>query len=84
MAIAAADTRRFIIDKGRELESAFATLTAKNVTITENSFLPFAYREAAANLLTNAALDPVGKIPELKFCAVQVLALALPIPVPAL
>jgi formate dehydrogenase major subunit len=37
-------------------------------------FLPFAYREAAANLLTNAALDPVGKIPELKFCAVQVLA----------
>ncbi len=47
-------------------------------------FLPFAYREAAANLLTNAALDPVGKIPELKFCAVQVLALAQPIPVPAL
>jgi formate dehydrogenase major subunit len=47
-------------------------------------FLPFAYREAAANLLTNAALDPVGKIPELKFCAVQVLALALPIPMPAL
>jgi len=47
-------------------------------------FLPFAYKEAAANLLTNAALDPVGKIPELKFCAVQVLALSLPIPVPAL
>ncbi len=39
-------------------------------------FLPFAYREAAANLLTNAALDPVGKIPELKFCAVQVVALS--------
>ena len=34
-------------------------------------FIPFAYREAAANLLTNAALDPVGKIPELKYCAVQ-------------
>ena len=47
-------------------------------------FLPFAYREAAANLLTNAALDPVGKIPELKFCAVQVLALSLPTPVPAI
>jgi len=46
-------------------------------------FLPFAFREAAANLLTNAALDPVGKIPELKFCAVQVLALAQPIPAPA-
>ncbi len=36
-------------------------------------FIPFAYHEAAANLLTNAALDPVGKIPELKYCAVRVL-----------
>ncbi len=35
-------------------------------------FLPFAYREAAANLLTNPALDPMGKIPEFKFCAVRV------------
>ena len=35
-------------------------------------FMPFAYREAAANLLTNAALDPFGKIPEFKYCAVQV------------
>jgi formate dehydrogenase major subunit len=28
--------------------------------------------EAAANLLTNAALDPMGKIPEFKYCAVRV------------
>ncbi|MGC2857228.1 formate dehydrogenase subunit alpha [Novispirillum sp. DQ9] len=35
-------------------------------------FMPFCYTEAAANLLTNAALDPYGKIPELKFCAVKV------------
>jgi formate dehydrogenase major subunit len=35
-------------------------------------FLPFCYREAAANLLTNEALDPDGKIPEFKFCAVAV------------
>jgi formate dehydrogenase major subunit len=35
-------------------------------------FIPFNYREAAANLLTNAALDPFGKIPEFKFCAVQI------------
>jgi formate dehydrogenase major subunit len=34
-------------------------------------FLPFCYHEAAANLLTNEALDPDGKIPEFKFCAVQ-------------
>jgi len=35
-------------------------------------FMPFAYVEAAANKLTNSALDPVGKIPEFKFSAVRV------------
>jgi formate dehydrogenase major subunit len=35
-------------------------------------FMPFCYAEAAANLLTNPALDPIGKIPEFKFCAVKV------------
>jgi formate dehydrogenase major subunit len=35
-------------------------------------FVPFAFAEAAANLLTNPALDPDGKIPEFKFCAVRV------------
>ncbi|PSC02715.1 formate dehydrogenase subunit alpha [Alsobacter soli] len=35
-------------------------------------FMPFCYAEAAANLLTNPALDPFGKIPEFKFCAVRV------------
>lgn len=34
-------------------------------------FMPFHFREAAANLLTNAALDPVAKIPELKVCAIR-------------
>ncbi|RMC35648.1 formate dehydrogenase subunit alpha [Paracoccus alkanivorans] len=37
-------------------------------------FLPFAYVEAAANILTNPALDPYGKIPEFKFAAVKVTA----------
>ena len=37
-------------------------------------FVPFAYYEAAANLMTNAALDPVGKIPEFKYCAIAVKA----------
>ena len=41
-------------------------------------FIPFAYYEAAANLLTNAALDPVGKIPEFKYCAVAVTAGGVP------
>jgi formate dehydrogenase major subunit len=35
-------------------------------------FIPFHFREAAANLLTIDAIDPFGKIPEFKFCAVRV------------
>jgi formate dehydrogenase major subunit len=35
-------------------------------------FIPFAFVEAAANILTNPALDPFGKIPEFKFCAAKV------------
>ena len=35
-------------------------------------FIPFCYYEAAANLLTNPVLDPFGKIPEFKYCAVVV------------
>ncbi|MFZ2329327.1 MAG: molybdopterin dinucleotide binding domain-containing protein, partial [Rhodoferax sp.] len=37
-------------------------------------FIPFAYYEAAANLMTNPALDPFGKIPEFKYCAVAIQA----------
>jgi formate dehydrogenase major subunit len=37
-------------------------------------FIPFCYYEAAANLLTNPALDPFGKIPEFKYCAARVTA----------
>jgi len=37
-------------------------------------FIPFAFFEAAANLLTNPVLDPFGKIPEFKYCAVRVKA----------
>ena len=45
--------------------------------ITEKSaqgvvFMSFHFHEAAANLLTNAALDPVSMIPEYKFCAVKI------------
>ena len=34
-------------------------------------FMNFHFNEAAANILTNPALDPVGKIPEYKVCAVR-------------
>jgi formate dehydrogenase major subunit len=40
-------------------------------------FIPFAFVEAAANLLTNPKLDPFGKIPEFKFCAARVEPVAL-------
>ena len=35
-------------------------------------FIPFCFNEAAANILTNSALDPYGKIPELKYCAAKI------------
>ena len=35
-------------------------------------FIPFCYVEAAANILTNPQLDPMGKIPEFKYCAARI------------
>ena len=50
---------------------------AVKVKVTRKSpqgtvFMTFHFKEAAANLLTIAALDPVAKIPEYKICAVKV------------
>jgi formate dehydrogenase alpha subunit len=58
-----------------EVSSRRGTVTARAV-VTERSpkgtvFMPFHFREAPANVLTNPALDPVAKIPELKVCAVR-------------
>jgi formate dehydrogenase major subunit len=46
-------------------------------------FIPFAFFEAAANLLTNPALDPFGKIPEFKYCAAKVEPVQAPVPIAA-
>jgi len=35
-------------------------------------FMTFHYAEALTNVLTNTAVDPIAKIPELKVCAVKV------------
>jgi formate dehydrogenase major subunit len=35
-------------------------------------FIPFCFTEAPANALTNPALDPIGKIPEFKYCAARI------------
>ena len=52
--------------------SVSVMVRADRAVAEKNVFLPFAYVEAAANILTNAALDPFGKIPEFKFSAVKV------------
>ena len=59
-----------------EVTSRRGKIKAK-AKVTEKSgkgvvFMSFHFREAAANLLTNAALDPIAKIPEYKVCAVKV------------
>jgi formate dehydrogenase alpha subunit len=59
-----------------EVTSRRGKIKAK-AKVTEKSgkgvvFMSFHFYEAAANLLTHAALDPVSKIPEYKVCAVKV------------
>jgi predicted molibdopterin-dependent oxidoreductase YjgC len=50
-----------------EVKAQVTTTVAPGVV-----FIPFHFAESAANVLTNRALDPVSKIPELKVCAVAV------------
>ncbi|MCG8622999.1 MAG: molybdopterin-dependent oxidoreductase, partial [Proteobacteria bacterium] len=45
---------------------------ADRAIAADTVFVPFAYVEAAANILTNPQLDPYGKIPEFKFAACQI------------
>jgi formate dehydrogenase major subunit len=56
-------TRRGVIELKARADSAVAP---------GQVFIPFCYAEAAANILTNPQLDPIGKIPEFKFCAAKV------------
>ena len=56
-----------------ELKARVTGVTPEGVV-----FIPFCYAEAAVNLLTNPKLDPFGKIPELKFCAVRIEELGTP------
>ena len=64
-------------------EGDFARVTSRRgsieieVTISNREtpgacFIPFHFREAAANFLTIDEIDPIGKIPEFKFCAVKI------------
>ena len=52
--------------------SIILKVKAGNIVPEGTLFIPFHYREAAANILTILAVDPVAKIPEYKVCAVKV------------
>ena len=76
--VSAADAQALRITEGERVKvlSRRGDLEAR-IKITERSpkgtiFIPFHYAEAAANRLTQTALDPVAKIPELKVCAVRI------------
>ena len=49
-----------------------AMLKVSSKAVAGTVFIPFHYAQAAANKLTNAALDPVSGIPEYKVCAVKI------------
>ncbi|WP_409523944.1 formate dehydrogenase subunit alpha [Nitrincola sp. MINF-07-Sa-05] len=73
--LAPAELARYGLEPGDDL-----TITTRRGSITLVArvdpqmpegmvFVPFCYVEAAANILTNPALDPFGKIPEFKYAA---------------
>jgi formate dehydrogenase major subunit len=72
------DMRRLGVEPGGQVRVATRrgeiTLRARDARDVPEGvvFLPFCFREAAANLLTNPQLDPDGKIPEFKYCAARV------------
>ena len=76
--MSAADAARYGIADGQQVRvrTRRGKITAKaqisDKAVPGTIFLPFHYAEASANKLTNAALDPVCKIPEYKVCAVQI------------
>ncbi len=72
------DAKKYKIENGDKV--TLATRRGRieaNARVTERVrdgviFMPFHFREAPANVLTNPALDPMAKIPELKVCAVRI------------
>jgi formate dehydrogenase alpha subunit len=72
------DAEKYGIEDGATVKVASrrgeieAQVQISDKAVTGTVFIPFHYAEAAANKLTNAALDPVSGIPEYKVCAVRV------------
>jgi formate dehydrogenase alpha subunit len=71
------DARHYEVKDGDavEISSRRGTIRAvikiSKMAVTGTVFIPFHYAAAAANRLTNAALDPISGIPEYKVCAVR-------------
>ena len=77
LGIASGDNVRLITRRGRAVMKARLSRDTRFDTL----FAPFHWGGAAsANALTNAALDPVSRIPEFKVCAVRVEKIAAPSP----
>ncbi len=78
MEIHPADAARWGLQHGDTVKVAsrrgeiVLTLRVGDATPEGAIFIPMHFREAAANALTNPVVDPWGKIPEFKFCAVRV------------
>ena len=59
------------IPEYRPTSRRFARALISDKAVAGSVFIPFHFAEAAANRLTNAALDPISKIPEYKVCAIR-------------
>lgn len=73
-----ADAEKYGIEDGKSIKVATRRGSVEaRASVTGRSpegtiFVNFHFREVAVNLLTNPALDPIGKIPEYKVCAVRI------------
>ena len=71
------DARKYGVTDGDKVEIASrrgaitVTVQVSTKAVSGTVFIPFHFAEAAANRLTNTALDPVSGIPEFKVCAVK-------------
>lgn len=80
--ISPSDAEKYGLKDGDKIKIAsrrgeiVAKMTISEKAVDGTVFIPFHYAQAAANRLTNSALDPVSKIPEYKVCAVKLSAAA--------
>ena len=80
--ISAEDAKSYDLEDGTVVDISSrrgniqASIKISDHAVTGTVFIPFHFAQAAANKLTNAALDPISGIPEYKVCAVKLLKAA--------